>query len=1310
MPGAVVPFSSTSPSSTSPVPTLRLVWTVLLVGTVSAAAQGPLQDRLRGEDEDSLAAAARSEGDPLVGAAVFLRPALACVKCHQPTSAAAQVGPSLTGPREGADDRFLVRSVLHPSADIRKGHETVRILTADGEVVTGVVTSEDADALVVAEPSQPGTVRRIAKDQVEQRAVDPKSSMPEGLTNLLADRDEFLDLIAYLAALRDGGVAAARRLQPPPHLLDVRTPAEYEKQVDHAGLIAALDAAAVDRGRELYGLHCKSCHGSPDQEGFLPDSRKFWQDRFKAGADPYSIYTTLTNGLGMMAAQHQLVPRQKYDLAQFLRKAYVEPANPSQYAPVDEAYLAALPPGTTFGPEPPNGTPYTRMDYGRSLSGTYHLDAAGDDYSYKGMAVRLDPGAGGVAAGESWMLFDEDTLRVAAAWHRPEGERSDRRFIDWHGVQFTGEHSANPQPVGRVVFANPEDPGWADPATGSFASRRFVGPDGRRYGPLPRDWGRFRGRYVHGERTIVSYDIGHAAVLESFDQLSPDVPVRRFDVGPRDREMVLRVADYPAEQVALTEHGGGVVELGRTRDREELSRREPPRSYRVVRSAEPLDPANRDFSAHARIVTEGDGTVFASTRPERWTPNAVSLFVSRGRLVFDIAYAGVVKGRTRVADGRPHTVGVTYDHLSGEVTLYVDGVPDRRGTLRATSSLAGCEVRLGYTNSDYPGQSLLPGRIDDFTLYDRIVPSDQWNVFADAAGQAVPEVRLPAGARVFTTADAQDDLAVRTLPREGMDGSQPLFVSLTPEIDGATWELRGSRLCLRLPAGQERLRFGVAYARGVAGTPPELRTGGVPPDLLALTHGGPDRYPQAVQAGVRIDTADRAFLADTFELPEPNPWDSRIRLTGLDFLDADRVAVCTWDGDVWIVSGLADSLPEGRDAATVTWRRIATGLFQPLGLKVVGGRIHLTCRDQLCVLHDENGDGYTDFYQCLNGDHYVSRHFHEFAMGLQTDAAGNFLYAKAGRHNRPALHPHHGTLIRVSPDGETSEVVATGFRAPNGVCIGPDGSIIVTDQEGNWIPKNRINWITAGGHYGFDYAWHHAPSSSDADMELPLAFITNEFDRSPAEMLWIPEGRWGRLAGGLLNMSYGYGQLYLTPYELVEGQAQGGMVEIPLPRFPTGTQRGKFSPAPGGGLYLAGMYSWAGSQTKPGGLYRVRHDDRPVHLPTGLNATADGVRLVFSDPLDRTAATDPKSYGVRVWNLKRTKEYGSDHYDERDLAVTAAALSDDGRNVTLTVPDLKPTWGMEIVYDLLAADGTKVRSRIHNSIHKMPPADTPASD
>lgn len=168
---------------------------------------------------------------------------------------------------------------------------------------------------------------------------------------------------------------------------------------------------------------------------------------------------------------------------------------------------------------------------------------------------------------------------------------------------------------------------------------------------------------------------------------------------------------------------------------------------------------------------------------------------------------------------------------------------------------------------------------------------------------------------------------------------------------------------------------------------------------------------------------------------------------------------------MWTVSGLDEDLDE------LVWQRMATGLNQPLGLKIVNDQIYVVGRDQITRLVDLNRDGETDFYQNFNNDTYNTEHFHEPCMDLQTDATGNFYYMKVARHALRATHPHHGTLIRVSPSGRTSEVVAYGFRASNGLGIEPGPVFYGTDQEGHWMPANRLNRIKPGDFHGNVWGW-----------------------------------------------------------------------------------------------------------------------------------------------------------------------------------------------------------------------------------------------
>jgi hypothetical protein len=146
--------------------------------------------------------------------------------------------------------------------------------------------------------------------------------------------------------------------------------------------------------------------------------------------------------------------------------------------------------------------------------------------------------------------------------------------------------------------------------------------------------------------------------------------------------------------------------------------------------------------------------------------------------------------------------------------------------------------------------------------------------------------------------------------------------------------------------------------------------------------------------------------------------------------------------------------------------------------------------------------------------------------------------------------------------------------------------------------------------------------------------------------------------------------------------------------------RGRFHPADGQ-LYVCGMFAWAGNATQPGGLYRIRYTGEPVHVPVELHAKKAGMELVFSDELERDSATNAANYIVKVWSLKRTKDYGSKHYDEHPLKVESVELDADNRTVRLKIPDIGPTWCMEIKYSLRSSAGAPVRGTIHNTIHQL---------
>lgn len=1290
-----------------------------------------LEQQLLNEAPTALSAAARESGDARRGAILFHQVHIGCVKCHAVDGSSNSLGPDLTklAQQKNANVDYIVTSLLKPSEEIRKGYESITVATTEGKVRTGLLVSQTAAEVILRDPARDGERVTIEAADIDEVVTSKLSIMPPGIVNQLSDRKQFLDLLRYVLDVQDGGVDMARKLQPPPGLIAFQLP-EYESHVDHAGLIRGLDDAAAKRGAEIYDRLCNNCHGNKERPGSLPTALRFAEGKFRNGGDPYTMYKTLTHGFGLMVPQAWMVPQQKYDVVHYIREDYVRDANATQFREVTSDYLAALPQGDTFGPEPVEYAPWSDMNYGPSIINTFEVGSDGSNFAYKGIAVRLDAGPGGIAKGNKWAIFDHDTMRLAAAWTRqPEAKSSG--FITWQGIHFDGRHGTHPRIVGDLKFANPTGPGWANPQTGSFDDdQRVVGRDDRNYGPLPREWAKYKGLHTVGNQTIVEYTVHDRTVLERFnattlsvgDVASVDVFTRTMSLGAGADSNRLLAATHPDESAQLRHIGAYSVVLssnGKQQATIEASKFNGA-SYLQVEDGDAFDMTNSDFTITARIRTTEGGTIFSKANAEGpWVPNGKSLFVRDGRLTYDIGWVGAANSKKPVNDGQWHNVAMTWDHKTARVNFLLDGKQNGGGDLRPKADAPGQVARIGFSAGNFPNPSFFKGEMEHVVFHQKLLTNNEvkvstlseqrklapiaaWDLNSQPVGESIDGHLVPAKNNVRLPAMMKRGESLKT--------NTAIFAGVIGVDGKTTIASNQGRLIVDLPPADAEQNI-VVWSAAVSAdmSDDQLRNlaeqiqDRIHPDNLRqrIDAGGGARWPDVVTTVPVMGTENGPFAIDVLSTPVANPWLARIRLTGQDFLsDGDRVAVCSWDGDVWMVSGLK-TLNDAAQQPRLKWQRIAAGLFQPLGVKIVADDIYVTCRDQLVILRDRDGDGETDFYECFNNDHQVTEHFHEFAMGLQRDETGNFYYAKSARHAKTALVPHHGTLLRIPSDGSRTDIVANGFRAANGVCLNPDGSFIVTDQEGHWNPKNRINWVREGGFYGNMFGYHDVTDDSDEAMQQPLCWITNEFDRSPAELMWINNEAWGPLNGTLLNLSYGYGKVYVVPHEEVAGQMQGGMCQLPIPQFPTGTARGRISDHDNG-LYLSGMFAWGSSQqAQEGGFYRLRYTGKASNMPIGLNAAGKKLKITFTDPLDQATATSAQSYTVKVWSLKRSADYGSKHYDEHQIEIAAAQLSEDGKAVTLTIPELSKTWCMEIKCRLKSADGEEFERVLHNTIHRV---------
>ena len=514
----------------------------------------------------------------------------------------------------------------------------------------------------------------------------------------------------------------------------------------------------------------------------------------------------------------------------------------------------------------------------------------------------------------------------------------------------------------------------------------------------------------------------------------------------------------------------------------------------------------------------------------------------------------------------------------------------------------------------------------------------------------------------------------------------------------------GGVVSLRIEPSEQPRVIGVSIVGPLADN---VRVGSVTQaidDPAALVRGGPPRYPRALTTAGRLGTGEAAYVVDTLALPADNPWKSWMRPSGLDFFADGRLAACTLNGDVWVVSGIDDSLKQ------LKWRRFATGLYEPMGLKVVDGVVYVLGRDQITRLHDLNNDGEADFYENFNNDAPCSANYHGFAFDLCVDSKGNFYYTRAGQRMHPDL-PDHGALLRVREDGSTLEPIASGLRAANGMAVGPNDLITVGDNQGNWTPSSKINVVRKGGFYGYVPHDLAAGSKPREDYDPPLCWIPMTLDNSSGSQVWATDTRFGPLSNRMFHTSYGKASLMLVtmqPVDEAKGLYQGGVIPMPF-KFDSGVMRGRMNPKDGQ-LYLCGLRGWQTDGTRDGTFARVRYTGKPLYMPTGAKVVAGGIELAFGEPLDAKTAEDPDSYGIEQWNYRWSAAYGSPDFSVTDpdkqghdeVTVAAAKLRPDRKTVFLAIPDLQPVMQMQIRANVDAADGTTIDQSIYLTIQRVP--------
>jgi azurin len=355
--------------------------------------------------------------------------------------------------------------------------------------------------------------------------------------------------------------------------------------------------------------------------------------------------------------------------------------------------------------------------------------------------------------------------------------------------------------------------------------------------------------------------------------------------------------------------------------------------------------------------------------------------------------------------------------------------------------------------------------------------------------------------------------------------------------------------------------------------------------------------------------------------------------------------------------------------------------------------IYVQGRDQITRLHDLNGDGEADFYECFSQAFETSPAGHDFICGLERDEQGNF-YTASGNQG----------LLRISADGRSATVLATGFRNPDGLGLNAAGIATIPCSEGDWTPASMIAAVRVPAAESAEIPYFGYPGlRGEQPPALPLVYLPRGLDNSAGGQVAVTGENWRSLRGrgNMVHFSFGQGSALLLMLDEVGGQLQGGVLPLQT-EFLSGAHRGRFHPGDGG-LYVSGMAGWGNYNPDDGCLQRVRYIPQPDWpLPVGFHVHENGVLVELSQPLPMSGGINPSAF-AQCWNYRYSGAYGSPELSPSHpgtpghdvLEVAGVHVVHGGAAVFVELPELQPVNQLHLLLDLGGARPSELFCTVH---------------
>ena len=319
----------------------------------------------------------------------------------------------------------------------------------------------------------------------------------------------------------------------------------------------------------------------------------------------------------------------------------------------------------------------------------------------------------------------------------------------------------------------------------------------------------------------------------------------------------------------------------------------------------------------------------------------------------------------------------------------------------------------------------------------------------------------------------------------------------------------------------------------------------------------------------------------------------------------NKIFVANLTGEIY---SLHDSNHDGLEDNSILFCDVKKdGYRTPTSIAFKGRDLYVGLPQQIRVYRDLDEDFQADSSFAFFQDIPFSDHPYEYTTGLRFDSAGWLYFALATDSWNAGASPDpkkfRGSILKVSPDGQEVEVVATGIRSVFGMDFDSDGNLFFTDNQGGQNLNEELHILDKGSFYG------HNTSKFGANMPVKEPIANLNYEVAPSEMQFFSQN--------------GLEYLFLVYYGPGEYWTRGSINKIHLSRTSDQTFQieeslianipkiGGIAINDGGNIYVTSVgktdYWYFATAQEAGSIYRLIPQDWII--PDTIGYETDPVEL-----------------------------------------------------------------------------------------------------